>query len=139
MKNWRITPNGATQGAVLAGPGAVAWLVSNEEDVLALRAEGQNAFTAWGEFSTRHADRLGARRVAPLYGSVDPRVHRPAAPARRYALSYLGTYAADRQAMLERLLVEPARRRPESRYVIGGAQYPGDFPWTANIFFRGSI
>ncbi|MEJ2868425.1 hypothetical protein WCD74_11665 [Actinomycetospora sp. OC33-EN08] len=58
MKNWRITPNGATQAAVLAGPGAVAWLVPNEEDVRALRAEGQNAFMAWGEFSTRHADRL---------------------------------------------------------------------------------
>lgn len=81
--------------------------------------------------------RLGARRVAPLYGHVDPTVHRPALPEERFraGLSYLGTYAADRQAALETLFVEPARRRPERRFLIGGAQYPADFPWTANIYF----
>jgi spore maturation protein CgeB len=75
--------------------------------------------------------------VAPLYGSVEPALHHPAPPEPRYeaALSYLGTYADDRQAMLERLFVEPARRRPGSRFVIGGAQYPPDFPWTPNIWF----
>ena len=82
-------------------------------------------------------DALGARRVAPLYGSVDPALHRPAPPDPRFAaaLSYLGTYADDRQAALERLFVEPARRRPDSRFVIGGAQYPPHFPWTPNIWF----
>lgn len=80
---------------------------------------------------------LGARRVAPLYGSVDPEAHRPAPGAPQYAaaLSYLGTYAADRQAALERLLLAPARRRPGARFVIGGAQYPTDFPWSDNIHF----
>ncbi len=81
--------------------------------------------------------RLGARRVAPIYGSVDPALHRPATPRPEYRalLSYLGTYAADRQAALERLFVEPARRHPAARFVIGGAQYPDGFPWTANTFF----
>ena len=81
--------------------------------------------------------RLGARRVAPLYGHVDPETHRPAAPLERFQadLSYLGTYAADRQAALEQLFVEPARLRPGRRFLIGGAQYPQDFPWTDNIFF----
>ncbi|GAC1346576.1 MAG: glycosyltransferase [Acetobacteraceae bacterium] len=81
--------------------------------------------------------RLGARRVAPIYGSVDPDLHRPAPPRAEYRalLSYLGTYAADRQATLERLFVEPARRRPDDRFVIGGAQYPDGFPWTANTYF----
>ncbi|NNM71839.1 CgeB family protein [Enterovirga aerilata] len=81
--------------------------------------------------------RLGARRVAPLYGHVDPATHRPAEKLERFRadLSYLGTYAADRQAALERLFVEPARLRPERRFLIGGAQYPQDFPWTQNIFF----
>ena len=53
------------------------------------------------------------RRVAPLYGHVDPRQHRPADPVERFAadLSYLGTYAADRQAALEALFIEPARLR----------------------------
>jgi len=81
--------------------------------------------------------RLGAQRVAPLYGHVDPHVHRPAASQAHYTadLSYLGTYAEDRQAALEALFVEPARRRPGQRFVIGGAQYPADFPWAGNIFF----
>ena len=81
--------------------------------------------------------RLGARVVAPLYGSVDPDLHRPAAPRAEYRalLSYLGTYAADRQAALERLFVEPARQRPGERFVIAGAQYPDGFPWTGNTYF----
>ncbi|AWN48307.1 glycosyltransferase [Methylobacterium terrae] len=82
-------------------------------------------------------DDLGAARVAPLYGHVDPEVHRPA-PAQAHDaadLSYLGTYAADRQAKVVSCLVEPARRRPDRRFLIGGAQYPQDFPWTDNIFF----
>lgn len=81
--------------------------------------------------------RLGATRTAPLYGHVDPDVHRPMPKDPQFAadLSYLGTYAEDRQAMLETLFVEPARRRPDLRFVIGGAQYPDDFPWTDNIYF----
>ncbi|HLT92389.1 MAG TPA: glycosyltransferase [Woeseiaceae bacterium] len=81
--------------------------------------------------------RLGARRVAPLYGSVDPDLHHPADPLPwfRSHLSYLGTYAEDRQDMLETLLVEPARRLPHLRFLIGGAQYPRDFPWAENIRF----
>jgi spore maturation protein CgeB len=82
-------------------------------------------------------DDLGARRARPLYGHVDPEVHRPAAPQPQYRadLSYLGTYAADRQAALAELFVEPARQRAEQRFLIGGAQYPADFPWTENIHF----
>jgi spore maturation protein CgeB len=81
--------------------------------------------------------RLGARRVVPLYGSVDPDLHRPGEPVVHYRadLSYLGTYASDRQAALEALFVDPARRLPAKRFAIAGAQYPDDFPWCANIFF----
>jgi spore maturation protein CgeB len=80
---------------------------------------------------------LGARHVAPLYGSVDPETHHPAPPEERYRadLSYLGTYAPDRQQPLEDLFVEPARRRPDRRFVLAGPQYPGEFPWTDNIYF----
>lgn len=80
---------------------------------------------------------LRASRVVPLYGSVDPDLHRPV-PARevyRADLSYLGTYAEDRQAALERLLIQTARRLPRQRFLIGGAQYPAAFPWTENIYF----
>lgn len=81
--------------------------------------------------------RLGAQRVAPLYGHVDPAVHRPVAPDPlfRADLSYLGTYAKDRQPALQSLFIEPARQRPNRRFVLGGSGYPQDFPWADNIFF----
>jgi spore maturation protein CgeB len=84
-------------------------------------------------------DRLGARRVGALYGSVDPLLHVRAGASQRYAadLSYLGTYAPERQHKLAQLFLEPARRLPGSRFAIGGSQYPGDFPWQQNIhYFR---
>ena len=33
------------------------------------------------------------------------------------------------------LFVEPASVRPDMRFVMGGAQYPDDFPWHDNMFF----
>jgi spore maturation protein CgeB len=33
------------------------------------------------------------------------------------------------------LFVGAARKRPEFRFLIGGAQYPADFPWSPNIYF----
>jgi spore maturation protein CgeB len=72
-----------------------------------------------------------------LYGSVDPEVHRPAAPLPQFAgeLSYLGTWAEDRQDALQQLFLEPARCMPERRFTMAGAQYPDSFPWTSNIYF----
>ncbi len=80
---------------------------------------------------------LGARRVAPLYGWVDPSIHRPVAARDEFRgdLSYFGTYSDDRQNTLARLLIQPARSLPHMRFVIGGAQYPHSFPWCENIFF----
>lgn len=80
---------------------------------------------------------LGAKAVRPLYGWVDPALHYPQPPRPEFQsdLSYLGTYAEDRQEILERLFVEPARQRPNMRFTIAGAQYPQDFPWSNNIFF----
>jgi spore maturation protein CgeB len=82
-------------------------------------------------------DQLGAPRVAPLYGSVDPAVHRPAAARERYAadLSYLGTWSPDRDAALRSLFVDAAQRQPSRRFVIGGAMYDAGFPWQSNIYF----
>jgi spore maturation protein CgeB len=82
-------------------------------------------------------ERLGAHVAVPLYGSVDPEAHQPTSSIDMFRadLSYLGTYAADRQATLERLFHGPAWRLPERRFVLGGSQYPVDFPWSPNIFY----
>jgi spore maturation protein CgeB len=80
---------------------------------------------------------VGARRIEALYGHVDPDIHRPAPPQQHYRadLSYLGTYSEDRQQALQSLFVAPAQARTELRFLIAGAQYPQDFPWSPNIYF----
>jgi spore maturation protein CgeB len=81
--------------------------------------------------------RLGAKRVAPLYGSVDPCAYQRTTQTDTYKsdVAYLGTFAPDRQAALDTLFLEPARRRPELRFLLGGSMYPQDFPWTPNLYY----
>lgn len=107
-----------------------------------LPAEGVGEFDLVLSFTGGRAldelrSKLGARNVLPLYGSVDPDEHRPTTPRAEFRadLSYLGTYAADRQAALEKLFLGAARLRPEDTFLIGGTQYPEDFPWLPNVAF----
>jgi spore maturation protein CgeB len=90
-----------------------------------------------GAALTALRDQLGARRVMPLFGSVDPDVHHPAPKRAAYEadLSYLGTYAPDRQQVLDDLFIKAARSLPRQRFVIGGSKYPIDFPWQENIWY----
>jgi spore maturation protein CgeB len=76
---------------------------------------------------------FGAPMARPLYCSVDERLYRPLAALRRWQLGYLGTYSDDRQPKLERLLLEPAGRLPQSRFAVAGPQYPQTISWPANV------
>lgn len=76
---------------------------------------------------------FGVRAARALYCSVDPTHYAPIGGPHRWDLSYLGTYAADRQPVLERLLIEPARRAPTRRFVVAGAQYPRSIDWPSNV------
>jgi spore maturation protein CgeB len=95
------------------------------------------SFTGGQQLFDEFRRKLGARDIRPLYGHVDADVHRPvpAKPHYRADLSYLGTYSEDRQSAVEELFVAPARVRQDLRFLIGGAQYPADFPWSSNIYF----
>ena len=75
----------------------------------------------------------GSPAARPLYCAVDEARYRPTGAAKRWDLSYLGTYSPDRQPTLERLLIEPARRAPDRRFVVAGPQYPADIDWPANV------
>ena len=77
--------------------------------------------------------RYGAPAARPLYCSVDEEVYRPIEADYRWDLSYLGTYSPDRQPTLQRLLLEPARARPDLRFVVAGPQYPDDIDWPGNV------
>jgi spore maturation protein CgeB len=69
----------------------------------------------------------GAKRAEALYCGVDPSIHRPTPvdPNFRCLLGYMGTYAVDRQAKLEELLIGPARGLGDEHFIIAGALYPG--------------
>ena len=77
----------------------------------------------------------GVKDVRALFGCVDPDLYRPvrARPGLRCELSYMGTYAPDRQAKLESLFLEPARRRPASRFLLAGPLYPAQMKWPPNV------
>lgn len=74
-----------------------------------------------------------APAACPLYCSADTDAYRPIAVSEHYDLGYLGTYSADRQASLERLLIEPARSLPHLRFIVAGSQYPDDVRWPTNV------
>jgi spore maturation protein CgeB len=76
---------------------------------------------------------LGSPRARALYCAVDPDRHLPVEAERRFELGYLGTYSDDRQPVLERLLLEPARRLPDARFAVAGPQYPEGIEWPANV------
>ncbi|HEU4698796.1 MAG TPA: glycosyltransferase [Gemmatimonadales bacterium] len=78
----------------------------------------------------------GAPMARPLYCSVDPELYFPeAAPGHvpEWDLGYMGTYSADRQPPLDRLLLEPARRWAVGRFVVAGPQYPAAIGWPRNV------
>jgi spore maturation protein CgeB len=110
------------------------------ERVEYLPPEGLGAFDlvlsyTGGEPLRRLRDELHARCVAALYGWADPDSHYPVdrVPEFEADLSYLGTYAADRQAILEELLIRPARALPDRRFLMAGAMFPHANDKSANV------
>lgn len=79
-------------------------------------------------------ERFGARRAVGFYCLVDASMYRPDPDAEvADDLGYLGTYSEDRQEALDRMLIEPALRRPDRRFVVAGPQYPPSIAWPANV------
>ena len=80
-------------------------------------------------------EKFGSPDAIPFYCSVDPSLYKPTAVQEAYRcdLSYLGTYAADRQAKLLHYLNGAADRLPDASFVVAGPQYPQDTPWRKNV------
>ncbi len=88
-----------------------------------------------GKVLDRLEKKYGARLVRPLYGCVDPDDYLRAQPGSDFFcdLSYMGTYSADRQEKLNELLLEPARRHPEKKFLLAGSLYPWHWQWPPNV------
>jgi spore maturation protein CgeB len=76
-----------------------------------------------------------ARVAKPLFGCVDPDdyVRVTAKPEFFCALSYMGTYAPDRQQKLDTLFLEPSRRRQDLEFLLAGSLYPWQWQWPENV------
>lgn len=105
-----------------------------------LRADLIPHFAAYLSFTggptlTELETRFGAQRAVPFYCSVDPDLYspQPILPAFESDLSYLGTYAADRQPKLMRLLNDTACAMPEFAFFVAGPQYPVTTSWAPNV------
>lgn len=79
--------------------------------------------------------RFGAPHAVPLYCSFDPDRYRSfeADPRYRCDLSYMGTYASDRQAKLDELFSKPAAALPQKEFVLAGPQYSSSLIWPKNV------
>jgi spore maturation protein CgeB len=78
--------------------------------------------------------RFGAARAVPLYCSFDPDRYRSCPVARfQCDMSYMGTYAPDRQQKIDEFLCEPARHLPEKKFIVAGPQYPPNIRWPRNV------
>jgi spore maturation protein CgeB len=86
-----------------------------------------------GPILRRLESELGARCARVLHCSFDAQSYRPEPLAIDWQLGYMGTYSADRQPMLERLLFEAARRARSGRFVVAGSLYPQAVAWPANV------
>lgn len=76
---------------------------------------------------------FGSPRARALYCSVDPELYFPEQIEPRWDLGYLGTYSLDRQPTLESLLLFPARKWDQGRFVVAGPQYPASIEWPTNV------
>lgn len=117
-------------------PVTLARLGRGEEEYLSRRQIP--LFSSYMSFSggpTLHRleQEFGARSAQALYCSVDTERYGPTGEPQQWDLGYLGTYSVDRQPVLDRLLIEPARRLPQMRFVVAGAQFPADIDWPANV------
>jgi spore maturation protein CgeB len=80
-------------------------------------------------------ERFGSPWAVPFYCSVDPDLYKPTSVRENFRcdLSYLGTYAADRQRKLMRMLNRTAELLPQHEFIVAGPQYPNDTRWRPNV------
>jgi spore maturation protein CgeB len=77
--------------------------------------------------------KYGSPMARALYCCVDAELYYPTEHGQVWHLGYMGTYSKDRQSVLDRLMLEPARRFRKARMVVAGPQYPAAIKWPANV------
>jgi spore maturation protein CgeB len=68
-----------------------------------------------------------------LYRSVDATLFFPEQHALQWDLGYSGGHDHESRLLLERFLIEPARRWSEGNFVVAGSGYPRAIHWPKNV------
>ena len=105
-----------------------------------LRRDQMSAFDLYlsftgGDILNELQSKWNVPLARPLYGCVDPDVH-ARVPVRQdfhCDLSYMGTYAADRQHKVDELFLSPARAMDNASFVLAGSLYPSNSAWPRNV------
>ncbi len=89
----------------------------------------------------REYEQLGARRCIPIYNALDPDTHHPVPRDARFEadLGFLGNRLPDREARVHEFFLGPADRRPQLRFVLGGAGWDRDITLPANVRSVGHV
>ena len=77
--------------------------------------------------------RYAAKLARPLYCAVDPDDYFPESHNKQWSLGFMGTYSADRQPGLEKLLIAPAREFSDDNFCVAGSLFPPNIEWPSNI------
>jgi len=137
LGEWVIT---TTQGAAafydIDTPVTLARLARGDAEYISAelipRYDLYLSFTG-GPTLNRIERQYGSPMARPLYCSIDPDSYFPEESELKWDLGYMGTYSDDRQAALDRLLIEPARRWKKGRFIVAGPMYPKQMKWPSNV------
>jgi spore maturation protein CgeB len=78
-------------------------------------------------------EQYGSPEARELYCSFDPESYFPEPHPNQWDLGYMGTYSDDRQPPLSELLIQPARKWREGRFIVAGPMYPPEIEWPKNV------
>jgi spore maturation protein CgeB len=83
---------------------------------------------------------LGASECVPIYNALDPNLHFPVPPEKRFeaALGLLNDRTPEREARIKEFFFKPAAALPEQKFVLGGAGWQ-DEPVPSNVASVGEI
>jgi spore maturation protein CgeB len=84
---------------------------------------------------------LGARECVPVYNALDPATHHPVPHDARFEadLGFLGNRLPDREARVREFFLEPARRLPQHRFLLGGSGWDSGIDLPANVNAVGHV
>jgi len=83
---------------------------------------------------------LGAGECVPIYNALDPNLHFPVPPEKRFEadLGLLSDHKPEREARVQEFLFKPAATLPELKFLLGGADWQKDL-LPSNVVNPGEI